>query len=77
MSCCNTGIALKREYDNALRFEAICYAKLIAHKRRHEEVEERPVVSHMRVVNQIAEQYAKGNVEPLAEIPPTSRELEI
>ncbi len=64
MSCCKTGEELKKEYDNALKFEAISYGRLIAHKHRHKKVEEIPRVRHMRMVNEAAEAYADGNAEP-------------
>ncbi len=64
MSCCYTGLALKEEYDNALKFEAIAYGRLIAHKQRHEEVGEIPSVRHMQMVNEAARRYQEGNVDP-------------
>ncbi len=64
MSCCNTGLALKKEYDNALRWEALTYARLVVHKQRHQEVEERPAVRHMQLVNEAAKRYKEGDVDP-------------
>ncbi len=63
MPCCNTGLALKEEYSNALRWEALTYARLISHKRKHEDVEGRPHVLHMQVVNEAARRYSEGNAE--------------
>lgn len=63
MSCCNTGITLKEEYDRALKFEALAYGRLIAHKRRHEEVREIPNVRHMQMVVEAARRYSEGDVE--------------
>lgn len=70
MPCCETGTALKEEYDNALRFEALTYARLIAHKRRHETVQEIPNVHHMRMVNKIAQRYEEGAFDTHREVPP-------
>ncbi len=62
MSCCITGLTLKEEYDNALRFEALTYARLIAHKRRHEGLKDNPnSMRHMRMVNEIARKYTQGD----------------
>ncbi len=73
MSCCQKGQALKKEYENAIRFEALSYGRLIAHKRRHEQVEEGgPRLHHMRMVNEAARRYAEGDVETPYEIPPAS-----
>lgn len=64
MSCCKTGIALKKEYDNALKWEALTYARLVAHKERHQRVEEIPSVRHMQLVNEAAKRYTEGTVDP-------------
>jgi len=69
VSCCQTGDNLKKEYDNALRWEALSYARLIAHKHRHDEVEERPAVRHMHMVNEAAKRYAEGDVDSHREVP--------
>ncbi len=66
---CNTCLALKEEYENALRFEALTYARLIAHKRRHEEVNDRPAVQHMQMVTEIARRYTEGDIETHDEVP--------
>ncbi len=71
MPCCNAGTKLKEEYDNAIKLEALTWARLIAHKRRHEDVHRRPAVHHMQVVNEIARQYAEGDAKAFDEIPPT------
>ncbi len=63
VSCCNTGLALKEEYDNAIKFEALAYGRLIAHKRRHEEVGQISHVRHMQMVTEAARRYAEGDVE--------------
>jgi len=70
VSCCLTGLALKKEYENALKYEALAYGRLIAHKRRHEEVGEIPSVRHMQMVTEGARRYAEGDVETLADVPP-------
>ncbi len=78
MSCCRRGIALKEEYANALKFEAITYGRLIAHKRNHEAKEQSPAMHHMQVVREAARRYTEGDVETHDEVPSTgSRELEI
>ncbi len=69
-NCCNTGSRLTEEYEYALKFEAIAYGRLIAHKQRHEAVGEIPHVRHMRMVIQAAKDYADGIVEAHDEIPP-------
>jgi len=69
-NCCNIGEKLTKEYDNALGFEAICYGRLIAHKNRHAEVGEISRVRHMRMVIQAAKEYAEGDVDSHAEVPP-------
>ncbi len=70
MACCNSGDKLREEYENALRFEAVSYGRLIAHKRRHEETEEIPRVRHMRMVIAAAKAYAEGDAEALGEVSP-------
>lgn len=70
MSCCETGSKLRGEYDNALKFEALAYGRVIAHKRRHEKVSEISNVRYMRLVREAAERYTEGDVDPHAEIPP-------
>ncbi len=71
MGCCNTGLALKEEYTNALRWEALSYARLIAHKHRHDKVEEIPAVRHMHLVNEAAKRYAEGVVNTHRKVPPS------
>lgn len=63
MPCCNTAIALKKEYENAIRFEALCYARIVAHKGRHDRVKEIPAVRHMQLVNEAAKRYEEGVVD--------------
>ena len=71
MPCCNTGLALKEEYDRALKFEAVTYARLIAHKRRHDRVQlTSRGVHYMRMVDEITKRYEEGDAEPLGEVPP-------
>ncbi len=79
LGCCKIGLALKEEYENALKFEALAYARLITHKRRHSRTDasERSL-RHMQMVRELADRYTEGDVEAHAEIPSTgSRELEI
>ncbi len=68
MACCDKGLALKEEYDNALKFEALTYGRVIAHKRKHESIERIPRVQFVRMVNEAARRYTEGDVEALAEV---------
>lgn len=70
MPCCDRGQALKEEYENALKFEALSYGRLIAHKRRHEEVGKISRVRNLQMVVEAARRYREGDVEALGEIPP-------
>ncbi len=70
---CNVCPQLRREYENALKFEAIAYGKLIAHRRRHQDASKSQRagrVHYLRLVNKVARRYEEGDVETLAEIPP-------
>jgi len=71
VSCCHTGLALKEEYENALKFEALAYGRLIAHKRRHDAVQEINNVRHMQLVAEAAQRYTEGDVETHPELPST------
>ncbi len=66
---CTKCIQLREEYDNALKFEAVSYAKLIAHKRRHDAIEEHPRrMQHLRLVNEVARRHAEGDFETPREV---------
>ncbi len=60
MPRCTTGLALQEEYENALKCEAIAYGRLIAHKRRHEDVNSINNVRHMQLVTEAARRYMEG-----------------
>lgn len=70
MACCESGDKLRREYENALKFEAIAYGRLIAHKRRHSGTKssERSL-RHMQMVAEVARRYTEGDVEAYGEVP--------
>lgn len=64
--CCNVGKQLRGAYDYVLKEEAIAYARVIAHRAGHERVRFTVRgVQHMRMVREIADQYAEGNAEAL------------
>lgn len=64
MACCNTGEELREEYENALKFEALSYARLIAHRRRHDaNAGSASHVRHMHLVRDLAHKYTEGEIE--------------
>lgn len=63
---------LREEYEIALKHEALGYARLIAHKRRHEDAERSPrarQVHHLQMVRKLAAEYEKGVVETHPDVP--------
>jgi len=68
---CDVCKSLKEEYDNALKFEALAYGRLIAHKRRHETTQaSENSMRHLRLVNYIAKRYEEGAFNAHPEVPP-------
>jgi len=71
--CCKILTRLRGEYDNALKFEAIAYARIIAHRARHEGVKIHPrSLQHMRLVNEIAKRYSAGDAEAPEQVSPSA-----
>ncbi len=70
---CKVCPKLLEEYENALKYEALSYGRLIAHKRRHEDVDRAPratQVHHMQLVGEIARRYEEGITDPHGDTSP-------
>ena len=68
---CSLCKARREEYDQALKYEALAYGRLIAHKTRHETTETIPRMQYLRLVSEVAKAYSgQSDYLPRDEIPP-------